>query len=100
MNVLKDLNTLELWLQSVERSIRQSSLAGDPESMSAAERESRLLEREVSCRGLELRALRQEVEKLRCRRHAHAERLPARMAEVEEKWVPWQHGITPLREDE
>ncbi|XP_023652020.2 spectrin beta chain, non-erythrocytic 2 isoform X4 [Paramormyrops kingsleyae] len=94
MNVLKDLNTLETWLQSVERSIRQSSLAGDPESMSAAERESCLLEREVSCRGLELRVLRQEVDKLRCRRHVHAERLPARMAEVEEKFRSVRSALT------
>ncbi|XP_048863769.1 spectrin beta chain, non-erythrocytic 5 isoform X4 [Brienomyrus brachyistius] len=94
MNVLKDLNTLETWLQSVECSIRQSSLAGDPESMSAAERESCLLEREVSSRGLELCVLRQEVDKLRCRRHAHAERLPARMAEVEEKYRSVHSALT------
>ncbi|KAL4641341.1 spectrin beta chain, non-erythrocytic 2-like [Arapaima gigas] len=85
-SILKDLNSLETWLQSVERTIRQSSLAGDPESMSVAEQESSLLEKEVSSRGTELRELRQEVEKLHCHQHVHVLQLLARVEEVEEKY--------------
>ncbi|MBN3324318.1 SPTN5 protein, partial [Atractosteus spatula] len=91
--VLKDLSSLEAWLQMVESSIRQSSLEGDPESVSAAERESSLLEREVASRGLELRVLRQEVDKLSGRRHVHTQQLPRRMDEVEEKYRSVQEAL-------
>ena len=85
---VQGLSSLEAWLESVELSMsHESSVAGDPESMSVAERESRLLEREVSARGLALGALRQEVERLRgAEGHAHAlGGLPARLAAVEKK---------------
>nr|XP_015218108.1 PREDICTED: uncharacterized protein LOC107079339 isoform X3 [Lepisosteus oculatus] len=91
--VLKDLSSLEAWLQTVESSIRQSSLEGDPESVSAAERESSLLEREVASRGLELRVLRQEVDKLSGRRHVHTQQLARRMDEVEEKYRSVQEAL-------
>ncbi|XP_058879838.1 uncharacterized protein LOC117403325 isoform X2 [Acipenser ruthenus] len=86
MKVLKDLNDMEEWLKTVESSISLCALSGDPESMNAAERESSLLENEVASRGLELRALRQEVEKLRSRRHFHTDELPSKMEEVEDKY--------------
>ena len=85
MKVLQTLGSLEAWLESVELSMRESSLARDPETMSGAERESRLLEREVAARGLELEALRREVEQLSSQRHPHTEQLPARMEQVEDK---------------
>lgn len=85
MRVLQALGGLETWLEAVETSIRESSVAGDPESMSLAERESCLLEREVSARGLQLQALRREVDALRTQRHLHTELLPARIQEVERK---------------
>ncbi|MGH0172216.1 UNVERIFIED_CONTAM: hypothetical protein FKN15_014159 [Acipenser sinensis] len=86
MTVLKDLHDMGEWLKTVESSISLCALSGDPESMNAAERESSLLENEVASRGLELRALRQEVEKLRSRRHFHKEELPSKRGEVEEKY--------------
>ncbi|KAM6956309.1 uncharacterized protein mymx [Aplochiton taeniatus] len=88
------LGSLEAWLESVELSMRESSLAGDPETMSVAERESCLLEREVSARGLELSALRQEVERLSGHSHPHTQRLPARMEEVERKYHRVQSALT------
>ncbi|MGH0140274.1 UNVERIFIED_CONTAM: hypothetical protein FKN15_008952 [Acipenser sinensis] len=84
MTVLKDLHDMGEWLKTVESSISLCALSGDPESMNAAERESSLLENEVASRGLELRALRQEVEKLRSRRHFHMDELPSKMEEVED----------------
>ncbi|XP_041105965.1 uncharacterized protein LOC121315702 isoform X2 [Polyodon spathula] len=86
MKVLKDLNDMGEWLKTVESSISQCALSGDPESMNAAERESSLLENEVASRGLELRALRQEVEKLKSRRHFHTVELPSKIEEVEDKY--------------
>lgn len=38
VKVLQALGSLEAWLESVELSMRESSLAGDPETMSVAER--------------------------------------------------------------
>ncbi|XP_029107275.1 uncharacterized protein mymx isoform X3 [Scleropages formosus] len=93
-NILKDLNGLETWLQSVERTIRQSSFAVDPQSMSTAEQESSLLEKEVASRGLELHALRREVEKLHRHRHVRVRQLPARMEEVEEKYRCVRSALT------
>ncbi|XP_041107909.1 uncharacterized protein LOC121316786 isoform X2 [Polyodon spathula] len=86
MTVLKDLHDLGEWLKTVESSISLCPLSGDPESMNAAERESSLLENKVASRGVELRALRQEVEKLRSRMHFHKEELPSKRGEVEEKY--------------
>lgn len=83
--MLQALGSLEAWLESVELSMRESSLAGDPETMSMAERESCLLEKEVAARSLELNALRQEVDRLRGQSHPHTKGLPARMEEVERK---------------
>lgn len=85
VKVLQALGSLEAWLESVELSMKASSLAGDPETMSVAERESRLLEREVAARSPELDALRREVEQLHCHSHAHTRGLPGRMDQVEKK---------------
>lgn len=65
--------------------MKESALAGDPETMSMAERESCLLEKEVAARSLELSALRQEVDRLDYHRHPHTRGLGARMEEVERK---------------
>lgn len=83
--MLQALGSLEAWLESVELSMKESALAGDPETMSMAERESCLLEKEVAARSLELGALRQEVDGLHGHSHPLTQRLPARMAEVERK---------------
>ncbi|XP_078145041.1 spectrin beta chain, non-erythrocytic 5 [Centroberyx gerrardi] len=94
VKVLQALGSLEAWLESVELSMRESSLAGDPETMSMAERESCLLEREVAARSLELSALRQEVDRLRGQSHPHTQGLPARMEEVERKYQRVQSALT------
>ncbi|XP_072247391.1 uncharacterized protein [Leuresthes tenuis] len=86
VKVLQALGSLEAWLESVELSMKESALAGDPETMSMAERESCLLEKEVAARSLELSALRQEVDRLHCHSHPHTRGLPARMEEVERKY--------------
>lgn len=87
MKVLQALGSLEAWLESVELSMKESVLAGDPETMSMAERESRLLEKEVASRSLELSALRQEVDRLHSHSHPRTRGLSARMEEVEKKYV-------------
>ncbi|XP_029926849.1 uncharacterized protein mymx isoform X2 [Myripristis murdjan] len=94
VKVLQALGSLEAWLESVELSMRESSLAGDPETMSMAERESCLLEKEVAARSLELNALRQEVDRLRGQSHPHTKGLPARMEEVERKYQRVQSALT------
>ncbi|KAM4607675.1 uncharacterized protein mymx isoform 4-T4 [Polymixia lowei] len=94
VKALQALGSLEAWLESVELSVRESSLAGDPETMCLAERESCLLEREVAARGPELSALRQEVGRLRGQRHPHAQGLPARMEELERKYHRVQTALT------
>lgn len=83
--MLQALGSLDAWLESVELSMKESALAGDPETMSVAERESCLLEKEVAARSLELSALRQEVDSLRGHSHPHTRGLLARMEEVERK---------------
>lgn len=85
MKVLQALGSLEAWLESVELSVKGSALAGDPETMSAAERESCLLEKEVAARGPELDTLRQEADRLHGHHHPHIQGLPARVDEVEKK---------------
>lgn len=85
--MLQALGSLDAWLESVELSMKESALAGDPETMSLAERESRLLEKEVAARSLELSELRQEVDRLHAHSHPHARRMPERMDEVEKKYV-------------
>ncbi|XP_039594244.1 uncharacterized protein LOC120516555 isoform X3 [Polypterus senegalus] len=86
--VQKDMNDLGQWLKTVESSISSDTpLSGDPESMSAAERESSLLKVEVVSRGMELRALKQEVEKLRHRRHYLAEKLQSQMGQLEDIYL-------------
>lgn len=85
VKVLQALGSLDAWLESVELSMKESSLAGDPETMSMAERQSCLLEREVAARGHELSTLRQEVDRLHCHSHPHTQGLPARMEAVEKK---------------
>uniref|UniRef100_A0A3B3CHA5 PH domain-containing protein n=1 Tax=Oryzias melastigma TaxID=30732 RepID=A0A3B3CHA5_ORYME len=86
VKVLQALGSLDAWLESVELSMKESALAGDPETMSLAERESCLLEREVAARSLELSELRREVDSLHGHNHPHARRLPERMDEVEKKY--------------
>ncbi|KAF0027284.1 hypothetical protein F2P81_020025 [Scophthalmus maximus] len=94
VKVLQALGSLEAWLESVELSMKESALAGDPETMSMAERESCLLEKEVAARSLELGALRQEVDGLHGHSHPLTQRLPARMAEVERKYHCVQSALT------
>ncbi|XP_054874518.1 spectrin beta chain, non-erythrocytic 1 isoform X7 [Amphiprion ocellaris] len=94
VKVLQALGSLEAWLESVELSMKESALAGDPETMSVAERESCLLEREVAARSLELSALRQEVDRLHGHSHPHTRGLPARMEEVERKYHHVQSALT------
>ncbi|XP_031434785.1 spectrin beta chain, non-erythrocytic 5 isoform X6 [Clupea harengus] len=94
VTVLQALGGLETWLEAVETSIRESSVAGDPESMSLAEHESCLLERELSARGLQLQALRLEADTLRTQRHLHTELLPARIQEVDRKYQSVQCALT------
>ncbi|XP_059215933.1 spectrin beta chain, non-erythrocytic 5 [Centropristis striata] len=94
VKVLQALGSLEAWLESVELSMKESALAGDPETMSMAERESCLLEKEVAARSLELGALRQEVERLHSHSHPHTRGLPARMEEVERKYHRVQSALT------
>ncbi|CAL9688135.1 unnamed protein product [Knipowitschia caucasica] len=94
VKVLQALGSLDAWLESVELSMKESSLAADPETMSAAERQSCLLEREVTARGLELSALRQEVERLHCHTHPLTRELPTRMHAVERKYQRVQSALT------
>ncbi|XP_051508281.1 spectrin alpha chain-like isoform X4 [Myxocyprinus asiaticus] len=94
VRVLQSLCSLEAWLEAVELSIRQASLAGDPESVSMAEQESCQLERELQDRGLELQNLRQEVHHLSTQRHLHTQLLPARLKDVEEKFSSVQAALT------
>uniref|UniRef100_UPI0037E9515E uncharacterized protein isoform X1 n=2 Tax=Semicossyphus pulcher TaxID=241346 RepID=UPI0037E9515E len=94
VKVLQALGSLEAWLESVELSMKESALAGDPETMSVAERESCLLEGEVAARSLELSALRQEVDRLQGHTHPHTQGLPARMEEVERKYHRVQSALT------
>ncbi|XP_047207106.1 uncharacterized protein LOC124858867 isoform X3 [Girardinichthys multiradiatus] len=86
VKVLQALGSLEAWLESVELSMKASALAGDPETMSRAERESCQLEKEVAARSLELSDLRQEVDRLHGHSHPHTQGLAARMEEVERKY--------------
>lgn len=65
--------------------MKESALAGDPETMSMAEKESCLLEKEVAARRLELSALRQEVDRLHGHSHPHTRGLQTRMEKVERK---------------
>ncbi|XP_041803637.1 uncharacterized protein LOC121613964 isoform X2 [Chelmon rostratus] len=94
VKVLQALGSLEAWLESVELSMKESALAGDPETMSMAERESCLLEKEVAARSLELSALRQEVDRLHGHSHPHTRGLPARIEEVERKYHRVQSALT------
>lgn len=83
--MLQALGSLEAWLESVELSMKASALAGDSETVSVAERESCLLEKEVAARSLELSALRQEVDRLHCHSHPHTRGLAVRMEKAERK---------------
>ncbi|XP_034754197.1 uncharacterized protein LOC117960420 isoform X5 [Etheostoma cragini] len=94
VKVLQALGSMEAWLESVELSMKESALAGDPETMSMAERESCLLEKAMAARSLELRALRQEVERLHSHSHPHTRGLPARMEDVERKYHRVQSALT------
>ncbi|KAM9364941.1 uncharacterized protein mymx [Pholidichthys leucotaenia] len=94
VKVLQALGSLDAWLESVELSMKESALAGDPVTMSMAETESRLLEKAVAARSLELSALRQEVDRLHDHNHPHTRGLPARMEEVERKYYRVQSALT------
>ncbi|XP_052428732.1 uncharacterized protein LOC127970291 isoform X4 [Carassius gibelio] len=94
VQMLQSLASLEAWLEAVELSIRQASLAGDPESVSVAEQESCQLEQELEARRLELQNLRQEVDHLSSHRHLHTQLLPARLKEVEMKFSSVQMALT------
>ncbi|XP_026883372.2 uncharacterized protein LOC113588398 isoform X2 [Electrophorus electricus] len=94
VKLLQGLGSLEAWLEAVELSIRQASLAGDPESVSVAERESRLLERELETHNLDLHNLKQELEALQSQRHLHTQLLPSRMEQVERKFRSIQMALT------
>lgn len=83
--MLQALGSLEAWLESVELSMKESALASDPETMSVAERQSSLLEKEVAARGPELSALKQEVDRLDSHSHPHIRGLATRMEELERK---------------
>lgn len=85
VKLLQALGSLEAWLESVELSMKESALAGDPETMSTAERESCLLEKEVAARRTELGALRQEVDCLHGHSHPLTHGLQTRMETVEQK---------------
>ncbi|XP_061545831.1 uncharacterized protein LOC133409602 isoform X2 [Phycodurus eques] len=93
VKVLQALGSLEAWLESVELSVKESSLGSDPEKMPVAERESCLLEKEVAIRGLELNALRKEMEHLHGHSHPHTRGLPSRIEEVDRKY---QHVLSAL----
>ncbi|XP_053732036.1 uncharacterized protein LOC128765358 isoform X3 [Synchiropus splendidus] len=94
VKVLQALGSLEAWLESVELSMKESSLAADAETMTEAERESCLLEKEVAARRLELSALRQEVDLLQGHSHPLTRALPARMEEVERKYQSVLSALT------
>ncbi|XP_061766649.1 uncharacterized protein LOC133559181 isoform X2 [Nerophis ophidion] len=94
VKVHQALGSLEAWLGSVELSITESSLASDPETMTIAEQQSCLLEKEVRVRSLELSALRQEVEHLHGHGYLHTRGLPARMEEVERKYQSVLSSLT------
>nr|XP_020456860.1 uncharacterized protein LOC109960822 [Monopterus albus] len=94
VKVLQALSSMEAWLETVEHSMKESTLADDPETMSMAERESCVLQKEVAARGLELSALRQEVDQLHSHCHPHTRGLPARMEEVERKYHYVQCALT------
>nr|XP_046257832.1 uncharacterized protein LOC124065941 isoform X2 [Scatophagus argus] len=94
VKVLQALGGLEAWLESVELSMKESTLSGDPETMSMAERESCLLEKEVTARRMELRALRQEVDRLHGHSHPHIQGLLVRMEAVERKYHCVQSALT------
>uniref|UniRef100_A0A8C2IX39 PH domain-containing protein n=2 Tax=Cyprinus carpio TaxID=7962 RepID=A0A8C2IX39_CYPCA len=94
VRMLQSLASLQAWLEAVELSIRQASLAGDPESVSVAEQESCQLEQELEARRLELQNLRQEVDYLSSQRHLHTQLLPARLKDVEMKFSSVQMALT------
>uniref|UniRef100_A0A8C1YFV9 PH domain-containing protein n=1 Tax=Cyprinus carpio TaxID=7962 RepID=A0A8C1YFV9_CYPCA len=94
VRMLQSLASLQAWLEAVELSIRQASLAGDPESVSVAEQESCQLEQELEARRLELQNLRQEVDYLSSQRHLHTQLLPARLKDVEKKFSSVQMALT------
>ncbi|XP_049337198.1 spectrin beta chain, non-erythrocytic 1 isoform X7 [Astyanax mexicanus] len=94
VRVLQRLGSLEAWLEAVELSIKQVSLAGDPESVSVAERESSLLEKELETHGQELPSLRQEIEALCCQSHCHAQLLYTRMEDIDKKFSRVQMALT------
>ncbi|XP_037127055.1 uncharacterized protein LOC119134475 isoform X1 [Syngnathus acus] len=90
--VRQRLGSREAGLESTEISMKESSLACDPETTSIKERESGRLVKEVAIRGLELDTLRQEVERLHGRSHLHAHGL--RMEEMDRKYQRVQNALT------
>ncbi|XP_076830237.1 uncharacterized protein mymx isoform X2 [Brachyhypopomus gauderio] len=94
VRLLQALGSLEAWLDAVVLSIRRASLAGDHESVSVAERESSLLEKELETRSLDLHNLQQELEALQSQRHLYTQLLPSRMEQVEIKFRTVQMALT------
>ncbi|KAJ8250718.1 hypothetical protein COCON_G00226400 [Conger conger] len=92
VRVLLQLDSLERGLQTVEAALGGRRGAGDPQNVTAAEQQSSELEREVSARGLQLRSLRQDVERLR--RHLQTPQLPLRLEQVEERFRRVQSALT------
>ncbi|XP_077469583.1 uncharacterized protein mymx isoform X2 [Stigmatopora argus] len=90
VKVLQALGILEAWLESVELSMKNSTLAAtDPKTKSIAE-----LEKEISSRGRELIGLRQEVEQLHGHSHPHIHSLPSRIQEVDKKYQRVLRSLT------
>ncbi|XP_071247348.1 uncharacterized protein [Salvelinus alpinus] len=110
VQLLQALGSIEAWLEAAELSMSNSQLAGDTETMRLAERDSCLLQTEMSCRGMELTALRQEMDRLGGQREGqcpgypnteglqvpqhHTQVLPDLMDQVERKYQRVQNTLT------
>ncbi|KAK6329592.1 hypothetical protein J4Q44_G00015700 [Coregonus suidteri] len=100
VQLLQALGSIEAWLEAVELSMSNSQLAGDTETVRLAEREICLLQTELSSRGMELAALRQEMDRLGGQQegqgpgYPNTEGLPDYMDQVERKYQRVQTTLT------
>ncbi|XP_045069855.1 uncharacterized protein LOC121561532 [Coregonus clupeaformis] len=100
VQLLQALGSIEAWLEAVELSMSNSQLAGDTETVRLAEREICLLQTELSSRGMELAALRQEMDRLGGQQegqgpgYPNTEGLPDYMDQVERKYQRVQTALT------